>query len=414
MSKEIIEKKYATNHYAYYPKGKFPIYLAYGFRPIFLLLAPYIIISIILWGLSFTGVLNLNFMNDTLTWHMYEMIFGIASAGIIAFFITGAPEMFPSVVPLVGRPLGLIVLLWFLGRISFWLIDYVGIYVVAFFNIPLIPIIIALIIKPLFNDPNKRHISLGFSLISISIIQILIFLSLANLVPLEAYDLLIFSLGLFIVLILLAIRRVNIEAINELLEQEGIDESFYARAPRYNLAIFCILLYSLIELFFPNNSSLAYLSFACSTSILALLNDFILKDNNILFKPFVMYMMSIIIMLALAYGFLGFDYLDEEIYALNHFRHFLTTGVFGLVFFIVMMIISTIHTGRKIFTNFYLNLGIILIFISTFIRALIPYYESYSVQAYMISSVLWAIPFIIYIKIFFPFLISKRFDGIPG
>ena len=83
------------------------------------------------------------------------------------------------------------------------------------------------------------------------------------------------------------------EAINELLEQENIDETFYSRPPRYNLAIFCVMLYTAIEFLFPNNSVLAYLALACMASILGILNDFILKDNNILFKPFIIYLMSI-------------------------------------------------------------------------------------------------------------------------
>ena len=88
------EKQYASKHYAYYPKGDFPAYLAYGFRPILLLLAPYIVISIILWSLAFSGYINLSFISNLLNWHMYEMIFGLGIAGIIAFFLTGVPEMF--------------------------------------------------------------------------------------------------------------------------------------------------------------------------------------------------------------------------------------------------------------------------------------------------------------------------------
>jgi uncharacterized protein involved in response to NO len=109
--------------------------------------------------------------------------------------------------------------------------------------------------------------------------------------------------------------------------------------------------YTLIEFFYPQNPILAYLALASAASILNILNDFILKDNNILFKPFIIYLMSILILMALGYGFLGFDYLNDEINALNHFRHFLTSGTFGLVFYMVMIVISTIHTGRKIFTN---------------------------------------------------------------
>ena len=408
------KKQYASKHYAYYPKGEIPIYLAYGFRPILLLLAPYIIVSIILWSLSFSGFINLSFIENPLNWHMYEMIFGIGFAGIIAFFLTGVPEMFPGSIPIVGKKLFYIVILWVLGRVSFWFMDFIGVFLVAILNISLTIWIISLIAKPVFADANKRHISLGFTLITILIIQIMFFLSVKNIITISSYAILILSIGAFIVLILLALRRINMEAINELLEQENIDETFYSRPPRYNLAIFCVMLYTAIEFLFPNNSVLAYLALACMASILGILNDFILKDNNILFKPFIIYLISILIMTSIGYGFLGFDYLNEDINALNHFRHFLTTGTYGLVFYIVMIIISTIHTGRKIFTNIWLSIGVLSIILATFIRSFISFYEEYTIQAYLISSILWAIPFIIYMKIFIPFLLNPRADGIKG
>lgn len=408
------KKQYAAKHYEHYPEGNFPIYLAYGFRPIFLLLAPYIVISIILWSFTFSGILSLSFIDNLLTWHIYEMLFGIGSAGIIAFFLTGVPEMFPGAIPIVGRKLLFIVCLWLFSRLSFWFISFLGVYPVAFLNLFLSLYIILLVAKPVFKDKNKRHISLAFTLIVLLLIQTMFFLSISGYLTIDSMSILVLALGFFIVLILLALRRINTEAINELLEEENIDETFYSRAPRYNLAIFCVLLYSFVEFFFPQNSSLAYLALACFAAILNISNDFILKDNNILKKPFVLYMLTCIVLTALAYGFLTYDYLNEELYALNHFRHFLTTGTFGLVFYIVMIVISTIHTGRKLFTNFYLNLGVILILLATFLRSLIPFYTKYSTEAYIVSSILWAIPFIIYMKIFSPFLLSKRKDGIKG
>ncbi len=414
MSEQKEKKQYATSHYTHYPKGEYPAVLAYGFRPIFLLLAPYIIISIILWSLSFSGYINLSFMNDPLTWHMYEMIFGIGSAGIIAFFLTGAPELFPGTIPIVGRHLIYITALWAIGRISFWFIDFLGVYFVALTNIPLIIWITLLVIKPVVLDPQRKHISFAYMLVILISIQIWFFLAAASLVETSTMDILKIALGAFTVLELVALRRVNMEAINELLEDEDIDETFYSRSPRYNLAIFCITLYTTVEFFYPTNAILGWIALSCAASVLSILSDFVLKDNNILLKPFVMYMMSILILMSLGYGFMGYDYLNDNIYALNHFRHFLTTGVFGLVFFMVMVIVSTVHTGRHIFTNYLTSIGVILIIIATFIRAFIPFYEQYTMEAYIVSSILWVIPFIIYMKIFFPFLIKARADGIPG
>ena len=407
-----FQKQPATSHYAHYPEGEFPVYLAYGFRPIFLVLAPYIVLSIILWAFLYSGMISLPIEN-ILNWHIYEMVFGIGSAMMIAFFLTGLPELFPGVVPIVGRKLLYIVVLWVLGRFSFWFIDYVGVFIVAFLNISLILYITLLAAIPVFKDKNKKHVSLAYSMLSIVAVQIAFFLSLEKVIDIDPYRILLLSIGLFLVLILLALRRVSMESINEMLEYEKIDEVFFARAFRYNLAIFSILLYSFVEFFYPGNSVLGYIALACFASILGTLNDFVLKDNNILFKPFVLYIISALVMTAIGYLFMAGNYIFS-LNSLNHFRHFLTTGSFGMVFYIVMIIVSTIHTGRPIFTNKYLNIGLFLIILATFIRAFIPFYESYIIEAYIVSSILWAIPFIIYMKIFFPYLLSPRADGIKG
>ncbi|PRM93782.1 nitrite reductase [Aliarcobacter cryaerophilus] len=407
-----LEKQYASRHYLYYPKGDFPTYLAYGFRPIFLLLAPYIIINIILWSFVFGGYINLPIEN-TLNWHMYEMIFGVGTAMIVAFFLTGLPELFPSVVPIVGKKLALIVLWWVLGRFSFWFMDYFGVLFTAIINVGLMAYISYLAAIPAFKDRNKKHVSLAYSMVSLVIIQALFFASELKILEINSYEILLLSLILVLVLIFLALRRVSMESINELLEQEKIDDTFLAKSFRYNLVIFCLLLYGFVEFFFPNNSTLAYICFACGASVLAILNDFILKDNNILFKPFVLYIVTTILLTSIGFFFLGFNYLFE-LNVTNHFRHFITTGTFGMVFYVIMIIVSTIHTGREIFTNLYLTIGLMLIIISTFIRAFIPYYFEYSMILYILSSILWAIPFVIYIKIFFPFLLKPRADGIKG
>jgi len=399
-------------HYETYPKGDFPIYLAYAFRPVFLILPFYIVLSIVLWAFVFTGYIHLP-INDILNWHIYEMIFGVGSAMIIAFFLTALPEFFIGVKPIVGKKLAYIVALWLLGRLGFWFIDFVGVYIVGLLNISLTAYILYLVAIFAFQDPNKKHISLVFSIFSILVAQIVYFLSIAKIINISSYEVLLLSLGFFLVLILLALRRISMGTINSFLEKEQIDETFLAKPFRYNIAIFCILLYSFVEFFFPNNSTLIYICFACGSSILALLNDFILKDNNILFKPFILYLVSTLVLTAVGFLFLGFNYLFE-LNVLNHFRHFLTTGTFGIVFYIVMIIISTVHTGRDIFTNWALNLGLILIIFATLLRAFIPYYYEYINLAYIVSSIMWAAPFIIYIKIFFPFLLNVRADGLKG
>jgi uncharacterized protein involved in response to NO len=119
-------------------------------------------------------------------------------------------------------------------------------------------------------------------------------------------------------------------------------------------------------------------------------------------------------MFSLGYGLMGWDLLNDDIYALNHFRHFITSGGLGLSYLIIMIIIGWIHTGRQLTSNIYTHLMVILMIVATLTRSLIPFYESHSSYMYMSSAILWALPFVIYMKVFFKFLVTPRADGILG
>jgi uncharacterized protein involved in response to NO len=249
---------------------------------------------------------------------------------------------------------------------------------------------------------------------AIVVLQGWFFASMTGLVKADFMSILKVSLGAFMILELLALRRIATEAINELLEQDNIDETFIARPPAYNIAILTVSLFTLIEFFYPHNAILAWLGFAAAAAILNTLNDYFLDDSNIVFKPFVYPLMLILIFMATGYGMMGFDYLSDDLYGINHFRHFLTTGVFGLSFLMVMIIVGTIHTGRTLRSDKWISISIALIVIATLIRTLIPFFPAYTTTMYTTSAMIWAIPFIIYLVRFYPFLSQPRADGLQG
>lgn len=408
------EKLHATNHYLYYPDEKdIPPYLAYGFRPIFLLLAPYMIISMILWGLVWSGTINLPFMNDTLTWHIYEMLFGVLTAGVMAFLTTGLPELFPGMIPFVGKRLKYIMMLWVAGRISFWFIDFIGVYIVAFLNLAMLAWLIWFA-KDVVLDRLQRHASLGYILVVILIIEIWFFASQAGLAQTPAQDILKVALGAIVVLILLAMRRVNMEAVNELMEDKGIDDIYIARPPLTNLAVFTVMLFTIVEFLYPENSALGWLGLATGAAVLAITSDYNLKDEFILNQPYIIYLAPIFIMISAGYALMGWDLLNDDMYGINHFRHFITSGGLGLAYLMIMIIIGWIHTGRHLTSNIYTHLMVSLIIIATLMRGLIPFFEEYMAELYLYSSIIWAIPFMLYIKVFFKFLLTPRADGIKG
>jgi len=408
------EKLHATNHYLYYPDEKsVPPYLAYGFRPVFLLLAPYMIISMVLWGLVWSGMISIPFMNDPLIWHVYEMLFGVLTAGVMAFLTTGLPELFPGMVPFIGKRLKYIMILWIAGRISFWFIDITGVYLAAVLNLAMLAWLIWFA-KDVVLDKLQRHASLGYALVGIFIIEAWFFASQAGFAETDSMSILKVALGAVVVLILLAMRRVNMEAVNELMEDKEIDDIYIARPPLTNLAVFTVIAFTIVEFFYPDNSALGWLGLASGAAILAITSDYNLKDKFIWNQPYILYLAPIFVMLGAGYALMGWDLLNDDIYGINHFRHFITSGGIGLAYLMIMIIIGWIHTGRHLTSNIYTHLMVLLIIVATLMRGLIPFFEEYMSELYLYSSIVWTIPFILYIKVFFPFLVAPRADGIQG
>lgn len=407
----------ATKHYESYPKGKIPIFLAYGFRPAFLLMAPYMIISILLWALYYNGYITLGFIQDGISWHIYEMLFGVGFLGMAAFIFTGAPELYPGTVPIVGKTLAALFGLWILGRVTFWMMGMISIYPAAIINITLFAWLTALVIKPIFKDPAKRHVSIAYGFVAVQIMQIWFFLSVAGLVATAPLEVLKASVGVFLVLIILAIRRVNIEAVSEILEHEGYEEDFFARPPAYNLTIFMIALFTALEFFFPQNRALGWIALGTAAASLAILNDFINYDEtNILFKKLVFSLELLPILIAIGYGLIGYNYLSGLKLFNGDLLHMLTSGAWTLSFYLVMVVITIVHTGRDIAKerDIWICFSVGLIVLAAGLRTAVAFYPEYAQTLYLASALVWVLPFVIYIWRYFGWLLSPRADGLPG
>jgi uncharacterized protein involved in response to NO len=414
MENNIEQKLHTINHYLYYPdKKNIPPYLPYGFHPVFLLLTLYIIISMILWGLVYGGIINISFMNDTLTWHIYEMLFGILTAGIMVFLTTGLPKLFPSMVPFIGKQFWWIMVLWIVGRVSFWLIDITGIWLTAILNLTILGWLIWFA-KDMILDKLQKHASLGYVLVTIFGLEVWFFASKLGYAKTSSMEILKVTLGFIVILILLAMRRVNMVVVNKLIEDKGIDDIYIAQPPLTNLAVFSVIIFTIVEFIYPTNTALGWIGLACGASILAITGDYILKDKNILNQPYIWYLAPIFFMFASGYALMGWDILNDNIYGINHFRHFITGGGLGLTYLMIMIITGWIHTGRQLTSNIYTHLMVSFIIIATLLRGLIPFYEEFASELYLWSAIIWTLPFILYIKLFSSFLVRPKVYEIKG
>jgi uncharacterized protein involved in response to NO len=97
--------------------GYYPAILSYGFRPFFLLGAFYAGAAILFWLPLFYGILRNDSAFAPVDWHVHEMLFGYLAAIMTGFLLTAIPN-WTGRLPVQGRPLLALVLLWLAGRFA--------------------------------------------------------------------------------------------------------------------------------------------------------------------------------------------------------------------------------------------------------------------------------------------------------
>ena len=91
--------------------------LSYSFRPFFLLGAIYAGLAILVWLPVFHGELVLHSAFAPRDWHVHEMLFGYLPAVMTGFLFTAIPN-WTGRLPIQGRPLLTLVLVWIAGRVA--------------------------------------------------------------------------------------------------------------------------------------------------------------------------------------------------------------------------------------------------------------------------------------------------------
>jgi uncharacterized protein involved in response to NO len=92
-----------------------PAILSFGFRPFFLAGALWAIVAIGLWLPMLAGVLDLPTAFTLLQWHTHELIYGYVPAIVSGFVLTAVPN-WTGRLPVAGRRLLLLFLVWLAGR----------------------------------------------------------------------------------------------------------------------------------------------------------------------------------------------------------------------------------------------------------------------------------------------------------
>ena len=134
-----------------------PAILSYGFRPFFLLGAIYAGLAILVWLPVFLGELTIGTAFNPRDWHVHEMLYGYLPAVITGFLFTAIPS-WTGRLPVQGRPLLVLVIVWLLGRIAVTCSAHIGWLAAMLIDVSFLALIAGATGREVFAGRNWRNL----------------------------------------------------------------------------------------------------------------------------------------------------------------------------------------------------------------------------------------------------------------
>ena len=388
-----------------------PVWLC-GFRPFFVLTAVAAPLLISLWlaflalGLPLPAVAGGPFI-----WHAHELIFGFGLAAVAGFALTSIPEFTAS--GAVDRPtVRWLTGLWLLGRLAFWtsgLLGNIALAVSGLAHLALLGILSARLAPRLWRDPNRRHLSFLWSFGALALGVAGFYLAALRDQPPGPW--LHATLGVLMMLIVVAMSRISMRIVNNAIEETTVDGEtatvdYRARPPRRNLAIFCIGIYTLAELLLPGSRISGWLALAAAAALLNLLNDWHVGRALLRRWPLMLY--GVYGLMAAGYASMGLALvLDSTGFSAG--RHLLSVGALGLNIYVVMCIAGHIHCGYALDERRWVPIGALMLVAAALLRAASAWSENPG-HLLGISGLLWVGAFLLYAWHMLPIFLAPRPD----
>jgi uncharacterized protein involved in response to NO len=190
-----------------------------AFRPFFLLTAAHGALAMAAWIAFLSGLLPLpDVAGGAVVWHAHEMLFGFAMASIVGFLLTAVPE-FTGLPSIPRRRLHVLVALWLGGRLAFTFSGALTAWPAALCDLALLLTLIASVAGPLWRQPDRRHVAFIYNLLALLAVHAGFYAALLG--GHDPMPWLRLSIGVLMALIIVALSRISMRLVNDVLEAQG-------------------------------------------------------------------------------------------------------------------------------------------------------------------------------------------------
>lgn len=377
-------------------------FIGRGFRPFFFLGALYSVISLLIWGGFYAGMVTPpEVFLSTVSWHAHEMIYGFTIA-IIAGFLLTAVANWTGGAPARQLHLLSLCLLWLAGRIVMNVDFGLPLYSIFAIECAFVPALAISLSIPLLKNWNKRNF------IFLMLLTILFSCDLTFLIT-ENHTPLYIAIMVVIMMISLIGGRIIPAFTVASLRRKG-ENAFQRPQPKLDIMALISLVLIILTLMFLRNDIfiLSIVSFA--SAIIHALRMRQYYTLRILNDPMVWILHAGYAWVILGLFCLGLSNLG--VLPFSTALHALTAGAIGSMILGMICRVTLGHTGRNLIASPLTTATFYLIQVSAGFRVfgtlLLPEYTSFWIIS---SAFLWSSCFAIYLIIYTPMLWSKRPDG---
>lgn len=327
-------------------------FLSLGFRPFFLFGALYAALLVGLWVPWFLGLIAVPSAFPPVAWHAHELLFGFVPAIIAGFLLTAVPN-WTGRAPVAGTALGLLVLVWFLGRGAVAISEHLDPRVTAAVCVAF-PIFLAAVIG--------REIAASRNWRNLKIVVVLCGLALAD--GLFHYEIFVFgrtkfahtgAVALVLVLVMIVAGRIiPLFTTNWLLQNRPVGDVLPTSFNRGDVVSMLLSAAALIAwVFLPLYDEVPWSVSAAGGALVAAGIANLVRQAR--WAPQRTFAEPLLAILHVAYAFVGIGFVltglgvlwDDAGFA-SAGLHAWTTGALATMMIAVMTRVSRGHTGRRL------------------------------------------------------------------
>lgn len=390
-------------------------WLAYGFRPFFLLAALYAPIALVPWVGTLLQQFTLPMAMMPVAWHGHEMLFGFANAALAGFLLTSVPS-WADVSPLAGRPLAALTLLWLAGRLAFWSGGALPDALVAVVNITFALLLLAWAAPALLSAAGRRHLNIGLVLTFWVVVQALFYVAWLwpELGLPSMLVLLNTAVNVLLVLIALVASRILRVVAMAARAELGLAGPPRLTPAREHLAVAVLILFVIADFVAPGHSVTGWIALSAAAAQADRLSEW--PWSKSMGRLYLLLLTSAYLWMTAGLLLVGIAALVDWLPAYAG-RHGLSAGAAGSAILAVFCIAGIRHSGRPLQRlPLLIWPALVALIAAVLLRNLVPLWwpEYYLIASIGLPFVLWLLVWLFYLLAYGRFLVTVRADGLPG